>query len=315
MRKRGLYLQRLIPYAVRGPFAPSGRWLRTKRWRLGLLRHLRPVIKSGVLQTRAITAACLIATGIAVWGQEDLPASANSGVRPRVYEIVSIKPSNPGTVGGSMRTLPDGFWDTNIRLAGLVRGAYDIVMQSQVVGMPSWAESEPYDVEAKVDAETAEAWKRLTTKQRWKQEQPMLQALLADRCQLKVHYETREMPVYDLVIAKRGLKMKEAPSDEGVTERMTVGGTLIAQAMSVEGLVYAFSGTDGRLIVDKTGLGERKFDFDLRWTPDEQRAANPDDAGPSFFTALEEQLGLKLVPSKEPVQILVIDHMERPSPN
>jgi uncharacterized protein (TIGR03435 family) len=108
--------------------------------------------------------------------------------------------------------------------------------------------------------------------------------------------------------------MKEAAPDEGNSEGLGPG-KMTVHAASLDSLVYAFSGQLGRVIVDKTGLGEKKFDFDLTWTPDNRRAADPGDAGPSLFTALEEQLGLKLAPSKGPVEVLVIDHIERPSAN
>jgi len=139
----------------------------------------------------------------------------------------------------------------------------------------------------------------------------MLQAMLADRCQLKVDLETKELPVYELVIAKGGLKMKEAASTEESTGRFSAG-EFTAQAMPVENLVFALP-SDGRQIVDKTGLGDKKFDFHLRWTTDDRIEAG--DSGPSLFTALEEQLGLKLVSSKAPGTVLVVDHMQRPSPN
>ena len=139
----------------------------------------------------------------------------------------------------------------------------------------------------------------------------MLQSLLADRCKLKVHFETKEFPVYDLVIARGGLKMKEATSDEKSMERASEG-KLTGRATGIGSLIAVLP-ADGRLIVDKTGLGNKRFDFDLQWTPDDRRM----DAvsGPSLFTALEEQLGLKLVSSKAPGKVLVIDQMERPSPN
>jgi uncharacterized protein (TIGR03435 family) len=95
-------------------------------------------------------------------------------------------------------------------------------------------------------------------------------------------------------------------------------GKVSAHAQSIDTILTAFSGEVGRLIVDKTGLDRKKFDFELKWTPDNERAAAaaPEgEAGPSIFTALEEELGLKLVPSKEPLDVLVIDHIERPSPN
>lgn len=253
------------------------------------------------------------------WGQAGAPATANPAVKPPAYEVVSIKPSQSGgAAGGGWRNLPDGFHFWNMPLRSLVYSAYDIIMESQVSGMPGWAESDPYDVDVKVDAQTAESWKDMPYKEREKQEQPMLQALLADRCHFRAHQETKELPVYDLVIDKGGLKMKEAPlNEQGFYGRSggSSGSTFTAHATSVQSLAMSLSGDVSRIIVDKTGLGEKKFDFELKWSPDEQRAADPVNAGPSLFTVLEEQLGLKLVPDKGPVEVLVIDHMERPSAN
>jgi uncharacterized protein (TIGR03435 family) len=231
------------------------------------------------------------------------------------FEVVSIKPDKSGSPAETMHRLPDGFRWTNFPVSMWVRGAYGVMMDSQIVGLPGWADSEPYDIEARAGAETAEAWKKLSDKERWKVEQPMMQSLLADRCQLKVHRETRDLPIYDLVIAKGGLKMKEATADKVGGETMGPG-KMTAQGLSTDSLVSAFSGMVGRMIVDRTGLGDKKFDFELKWTPDDRRAAdNAADAGPSIFTALEEQLGLKLVSARGPVEVIVIDHIERPSVN
>ena len=139
-----------------------------------------------------------------------------------------------------------------------------------------------------------------------------MQSILADRCQFKAHQETKELPVYDLVIARGGLKMKEAPPNETSMEMMS-GDQMTVHAMTIDTTVSTFAGTVGRIIVDKTGLGDKKFDFELKWTPDDRSSA--DDSAPSLLTALEEQLGLKLVPARGPVEVLIIDHMERPSPN
>lgn len=246
------------------------------------------------------------------WGQAGAVAPADSSVTAHAYEVVSIKPDKSGGSDESQLRLPNGFRLTNFPLRTLVYRAYDIVLDSQVSGLPEWMRLDRYDVEAKVGADTAEAWKKLSYEERWKQERPMVQTLLADRCHMKVHREARELPVYDLVIAKGGLKMKEAPAGEGDGET-TRPGKIAAQANPMESLVNGLSGVVGRMIVDKTGLGDKKFDFNLQWTPDDQRGAA--DAGPSIFTALEEQLGLKLVPDKGLVDVLVIDHIERPSPN
>jgi uncharacterized protein (TIGR03435 family) len=272
--------------------------------------------------------ACVVASVAAadsIRAQTASPASttadaSNDGTaKAPTYEIVSIKPSKAGSgAGGWWKTLPDGFQFRNMSLRSVIYSAYGIIMEGQVSGMPGWAEADPYDIDAKIDADTAAAWKNLPNEERWKQEQPMLQALLADRCQLKAHLEIKELPVFDLVIARGGLKMKEAPSSQQASYTVNWGNsdsTFTARATSVQSLAMSLSSSVGRIIVDKTGLGEKKFDFELKWTPDEQRAADAASAGPSLFTALEEQLGLKLVPSKGPVDVLVIDRIEKPSAN
>jgi uncharacterized protein (TIGR03435 family) len=248
------------------------------------------------------------------WGQA-VVAPVDSSAKTLTYEVVSIKPDKSGNGEGGWFSRADGFEYTNMPLLSLFYSAYGIIVDGQVSGLPAWVRTDPYDVEAKVDANTAEAWKKLTWKERSKQEQPMLRLLLADRCHFRAHEETGELPVYDLVIAKSGLRMKEAPPNENATG-MFGNGKITAHGNSVESIVYDLSGQVGRIIVDKTGLGDKKFDFELKWAPDDQRTAdNAADAAPSIFTALEEQLGLKLVPDKGPVEVLVIDHMERPSAN
>ena len=235
--------------------------------------------------------------------------SATYSGKSKTYEVVSIKPSKFATTGGTQE-LPDGFRYTNMVLDSFVDGAYGM-NGDHVIGMPSWAKSDHYDIEAKVDSDTAEAWKKLTYDERWKQEQPMQQALLAERCKLKVHVETREMQAYDLVIAKGGLKMKEAAPDEKPMGQVS-DGDITFRAMPIKDLIAAIP-KDGRLVVDKTGLGDKKLDLDLKWMPENSRSDT--DSGPSLFTALEEQLGLKLVSSKALGKLLVIDHIERPTPN
>jgi uncharacterized protein (TIGR03435 family) len=134
------------------------------------------------------------------------------------------------------------------------------------------------------------------------------------RDRLKAHLETRELPVYDLVIVKSGLKMKEAPPEEEHGGHIA-GSEMKGSSTAIEPLVSNLATWSGRKVIDKTGLTGKRFDFDLTWTPEELREADPANAGPSIFTALEEQLGLKLLPSRAPVQVLVIDHIERPTPN
>ncbi len=264
-----------------------------------------------------LIAACLIAVHVPLWGQTDAATQKDAELKAPAYEIVSIRPHESRSGGGSWQSLPDGFRITGLPLFSLVFSAYGIIMESQVSGMPGWVESDEYDIEAKVDADTAERWKKLSDKERLKQERPMMQSLLVDRCKLKAHQETKELPVYNLVIAKDGLKMKEAPPTEGLVGTYT-GSQITAKATSIGDLALSLSGTAGRIIVDKTGL-TASYDFTLKWTTDDApKLINGEfalDAGPSIFTALQEQLGLKLVPAKGPVETLVIDHMEKPSAN
>src|SRR5208283_5130717 len=163
----------------------------------------------------------------------------------------------------------------------------------------------------------------LPTEQATHQKLLMVQALLADRFHLSTHQETRQLPVFALVVAKGGPKFK--PSDLDGTSIGTSTGTA-GSRIHVQGsdntialLAREIAQQLGRVVVDKTGINAR-YDLTLRWTPDDRPApmlnGTPDpNAPPDIFTAIQEQLGLKLVSTKGPVSVLVIDHIERPTPN
>jgi uncharacterized protein (TIGR03435 family) len=149
----------------------------------------------------------------------------------------------------------------------------------------------------------------------------MLQAVLAERFQMKVHQEDREAPIYALIVAKNGSKLKEA-TEAGADSLNVERGQIIGHSLSLQELAKGLTGGNtGRVVVDRTGL-TGKYDFTLTWTPDQGAAPPGPDGGatenvpgPSIFTAIQEQLGLKLEPAKGPVKTLVIDHIERPSAN
>jgi uncharacterized protein (TIGR03435 family) len=154
----------------------------------------------------------------------------------------------------------------------------------------------------------------------------MLQAVLADRFHLKVHSETRVVPTYDLVLAKDGPKIKEvAPADVDADAKdsehakhpgmMTMGpGMFKGEALPMGSIVNQISFVLEKTVTDKTGL-KGKYNVDLKWKPEDSGPSTGDDAGVSIFTAVQEQLGLKLVPTKGPVETLVIDHVEQPTEN
>jgi uncharacterized protein (TIGR03435 family) len=259
--------------------------------------------------------------------------SASPGTPTPKFDVATIKPAAPGADDGVTLRPGGRFSATNITLKDLIGGAY-VMPFFRILGGPPWLDSIHYDIEAKPDTPVKESDRRV-----------MLQALLAERFQLKLHRQTRELPIYALVLARRDGKLghgitesKEggcSPSElspipePGKPLKLTCGTVLTApgefKAVAapvnrLAGLSHLFT----RLIVDKTGL-TGKYDITLQWSPESpatafqqdasRTAPLPDIAGPSIFAAFQEQLGLKLIPSKGPVEIIVIDHAEEPSEN
>ena len=172
--------------------------------------------------------------------------------------------------------------------------------------------------EAKIDDSLFAAMQKMTPAQQREQVDLMEQSLLADRFKLKVHFETRELPVYALVVAKGGPKL--TPAKDG--ERSNISSfhsEIAAKAVTLDDFATSSLWTPigGRLVVDQTGL-KGAYDFTLNWSQ-EQTAAEPgQDGAPALspiFAVIEEQLGLKLVPTKAPVEVIVIDHIEKPTEN
>jgi uncharacterized protein (TIGR03435 family) len=193
------------------------------------------------------------------------------------------------------------------------------------VGVPSWATTERFDILAKVDPADLPKFQHLSREQ----QQVMVQRLLEDRFGLKTHFETREQSVFELVVVKPGPQFKEAKAGDDYANGITGNGgmrgagalkvdghSIIGQAIPISTIAMILTQDVGRTVVDKTGLSG-KYDVALRWAPDQlnANAANLDTTDPSLFTAIQEQLGLKLLPAKAPAQVLVIDHLEKPTGN
>ena len=234
------------------------------------------------------------------------------------FAVAAIKLNKTGTsvngvTSGYMFT-PSGLDVTNMTLSLLIHLAYGIE-DNQIVGAPGWATSERYDIAAKVDTSDTDALKKLTFEQR----NQMMQPLLADRFKLRSHYETRELPIYTLVVIKSGSKMKETQPDISSGQTKNTGqwsfgnGDFRGSRITMDAWSHLLTQSVERTVVDKTGL-KGKYDFTLKWASDDGHSQT-DTSGPSIFTALQEQLGLKLEAGKGPVQVLVIDHIERPTEN
>lgn len=254
-----------------------------------------------------------------------------TGRAPR-FEVATIRPSSPDPV--SRRSLGpkggDRFVVRHATVKDLIEFAFTTDSDRQILGLSGWMNSDEYDIDAKVgDAEATEMMK-LSPLQTMDTYRLMQQTLLADRFNLKVHFEIRKLPAYALVVAKGGPKMKATemspanptetlkPRSLDVSKRGEAAGTGVTMGMLAELLERQteLGGGSGRTVVDKTNLSGL-YDWTLRWIPwnDVPNAVPLDSTGPSLFTALQEQLGLKLEPTKAEVEVVVIDHIERPTPN
>lgn len=264
------------------------------------------------------------------------------GAAVQPFEVASIKPSRADDNMTRLFMSPGKFTTEAETIKEVIRFAYDIKSDNQLSGGPSWINSEKFDIEAKEEHSVAENLQKLPFEEQANEIRLMVQALLADRFRLKVSHQTKELPVYALVVAKGGPKLTETqvppPSPDGMAApnrgfrgiRMMGPGQLTGTNINVGLLARILSRQRelGRLVIDQTGL-KGNYDWTLKWTPDQgdpmfrgpdggrpsTDVPAPDSSGPSIFTALEEQLGLKLESRKGPIETLVIDSIERPSEN
>ena len=234
-----------------------------------------------------------------------------------VFEVATIKPSKPEGQGKGFLVRGRQFSTLHTSLSDLITFAYGVHAR-QITGGPAWIETEKYDLAAKPDGEGQPNDKQ------WKM---MLQKLLADRFQLAFHRDKKELAVYAIVIAKNGPKLAKSEGDPNGLPGLFFRGLGVLPARNAT--IADFAGTMqsavlDRPVVDQTGLPGR-YDFTLTWTPDEFQfgglgikvppPADNADAPPDLFTAIQQQLGLKLESTKTPAEILVIDRAERPSEN
>lgn len=222
---------------------------------------------------------------------------------PIGFEVASIRPDRAGGSYG-IRVTPGGrLTATNVTPLMLIRRAFDVEI-FQLADGPAWLDSERYDVEAR----TADSLDIPPDELR-----RLLQTLLADRFALKVHREIQELPVYSLVTGKKGPALAAHVGDDAPSVSMDFSpgkAVMIARNTSMAAFARALSRLPGRPVNDNTGL-RGTFDFTLEWSPDQTE----ESTGASLFTAIQEQLGLKLESTKGPVEVIVIDHVERPSEN
>jgi len=256
--------------------------------------------------------------------------AGTASAQKATFEIASVKPNVSGKEGGTFGPRGDGFFATNVTLENLLLYAYapagGLLLRPQILGGPEWIKSDHFDIEAKATAAPRE------------QTKIMLQSLLEDRCGLKVHKETRDLPVYNLVLIKNGPKLSEdqSPPDprQGFIEfaspgqevkplprgaiRMTTGPsttTLAGRAILISRVVSLLQSKADRMVFDKTGF-TGLMDIQLEFSPDFATASPTAEtsSAPSLFTAIQE-IGLKLDSAKAPLEVLVIESVHKPSEN
>jgi len=218
-----------------------------------------------------------------------------------VFEVASIHPNLSGS-DGSVIDLPESgrLRVTNATLKTLIRFAY-LIQNDQIVGGPKWLDSDRYDIEAKTARPISES-----------QEPALMQNLLADRFRLRVHRERRELTVYDLMQAKSGPLFKESTSASSSihTNRGPGKSRISVTRITLDQVAGMVGKQMGRIIQNKTGL-RGYYDLTLEWDPDQ----TADSTVPSIFSALQEQLGLRLESQKGMVDVLAIDSAEKASKN
>ena len=262
------------------------------------------------VKTRNVLAVTIALLSVAVGpvlaqgtGSKPMAADAHP-----VFDVAAIKHSDPND--GMHRFHMEGrhFTIENQTVKRLMMFAYG-VNKSQIAGEPEWANSEWFDADGVPDVEGEPSVK---------QAQEMVRALLTDRFGLKFHHEQREMSSYALTVAKGGPKLKKTESDPNSLPDQSGGNDSGVRRMkftnnTMEELALGMQFYLDRPVVNKTGL-PGKWDFDLAWTYDDTRLTDP-NAPPGLFTAVQEQLGLRLDAVKAPVDVLVVDSVERPGAN
>jgi len=249
------------------------------------------------------------------------------------FDVASVKPNLSGATMFRIGYLAGGrFTVSNATVFALIASAFGPLSASQIVGGPNWITTERFDIEAKTEKDPPRDPDGVP-----RQMLQMAQALLAERFQLAVHRERRELPIYALVFSRTDRRpapqMHRVDTDCATARTRLAGagtntganptnrppcaiggatGSLVGGAATMEQLASTLSNRVDRVVVDRTGATER-FDFDLTWSRED--VAAPDSGTASMFTALQEQLGLKLEPTRGAVDVLVIDRVERPKSN
>ncbi|AFL86374.1 Protein of unknown function (DUF3738) [Terriglobus roseus DSM 18391] len=281
---------------------------------LGLLSAYLLVMK---LSYRFCSCSAVLAVALLAAG----PAAAQA---VPTYDISTVKPHDPNDGDISVNFRPANLHISNMTAQQLIALAWN-VRPWLVSGLPPWAKSDHFEVDAKVSEPDMAALRALSDEER----RQMVQNLLKERFHLAAHAETRTLPVYDLTVMPEGVKLTPSaslpapeagkPAPRRSRSMSQNDGHLVGKGADIRSLADSLANELERYVVDNTGL-KGDYDIDLKWTPDDA-SKTPADAGlagepaPPLATAVRDQLGLKLTPSKGPVPAIVVDRIEPPTAN
>ena len=259
---------------------------------------------------KVLLCAAVVAGGAAMPAdslQAAAPAPCAAAPARPAFDVVSIRPADANGSFGFSHT-SDGLSIIS-PLRQIIQYAYNL-RDFQLNGGPDWLANAAWRIDAKSDAPDQGLWDKRMQE---------LQSVLIDRFHFTCHMETKEMPVYDLVLAKGGSKLKASTAEKKHDSTSLSGhaGTFHAAGTGVgaQRIAELLASSLDRLVVDKTGL-TGTYDFTLDWASDiGGQPTSEASSGPTMFTAVEEQLGLRLQPAKAPVPVMVIDHLEKPTEN
>ena len=233
------------------------------------------------------------------------------------FEVATIKPDT-SSYGGPSGLSHGRFSATDVTIRGLLRfEAFDIP-DARIVGGPKWMDSARFDIEAKLAPEDASRFDSLTPSEKNAMKEAVVQKLLAERFQFRSHWEMQERPVYALTVAKGGSKLQPTTNvKRGISWSLSSGKLQcknVTLSQLADLLTQGAANELGRVVVDRSGVSGA-YDLNVTWAPDTGASSSNAPTGPSLFTAIQEQAGLKLESAKAPVKVLVVDQLEMPSEN
>lgn len=269
--------------------------------------------------------ACAAALALPLADAQTPAMQAGASTSIPSFSVITVKPSKGGGRAVGTRTTADGFHADNITVRQLLLEGFG-VSADQILGEPAWTATAGFDIDAKVAPADVETLSRLSPEER----SSMIQQVLTGRFGLAVHHESRDLTVAALAVAPGGLRIKRSAAGRahpGAAAKLTVSpGRIVAQAAPIASLVSTLASLLQCDVLDQTGLSGN-YDFTLEWTPTAATGAAPPGSrldpkvpppptdGPDLYSALQDQLGLKLDSSQGPTDVLFIDHIEKPAEN